>query len=169
MIRELLELAGVSPKRFSLEWCSSAEAQRFVDLVTEMVEAVRGLGPLGSEGVKGGELEKNLIAARDATTSERLRWFLGKEYALETEPNVFGEDYPQEDFKELLATAVRDEYYKAHILNMTRKEPLSVKEMAAELGLGPAEALRLVTTLRGRNIVDVKEVRGTSPLYTALV
>jgi hypothetical protein len=159
----------VAPERFRLEWCSSAEAQRFVDVVTGMTETVRDLGPLGSEGGKGEELKKSLTAARDATTSERLRWFVGKEYSLETEPNVFGEEYPQEAFKELLETAVRDEYYKARIVNLTREKPRSVKEMAPELRLDAAEVLRLVTTLRGHNVVDVKEVKGTSPLYGALV
>ncbi len=140
-----------------------------MDVVTETIEAVRALGPLGSEGTTGEKLEENLRAARDGSCSERLRWLVGKQYSLETDTNVFGEEYPKETFKELLETTVRDEYVKARIVNLTRKEPRSVREMAPELGLDPAEVLRMVTILRGRNIVDVKEVRDTSPLYTALV
>ena len=140
-----------------------------MDVVTEMTEKVKGQGPLGSDGARGEELRSNLTAARDATCSERLRWLLGKEYGMETAANAFGEEYPEEEFKKLLDGVVRDEYFKARIVNMTREKLFSVREMAPELGLDPSEVLRLVTNLRGRNIVDVKEVRGTSPLYTALV
>ena len=168
-MEEFLEMAGVSPERFRLEWCSSAEAQRFVDIVNEMTGKVKELGPLGTNEPAGEELQEKLTAARDAICSERLRWLLGKEYNIETGPNVFEENYPEEAFKEILGTAVKDEYYKALLLNATRREPLSVKEMGAKYGLDSAEVLRLITNLRGRNIVDVKEVKGTSPIYTALV
>jgi hypothetical protein len=134
-----------------------------------MISRVKALGPLGSEGVAGEQLRDNLAAARDASCSERLRWLVGKEYALESGVNVFGDDYPEETYRKTLDDCVRDEYYKARIVNMTRTEPLSVKEMAPQLGLDASEVLRIVTILRGRNIVDVKEVKGTSPLYAALV
>lgn len=169
MIKKLLELAGVLPERFRLEWCSSAEAQRFVEVVSGMIETVKGLGPLGSNGVSGEKLQERLSAARDAAGSDRLRWVLGCEYKLETSPNAFGQETSEETFKEMLDTAVKDEYLKARILNMTRAQALSVKEMAAKIELDPADVLRIVTIMRGRNVIDVKEVRDTSPLYTALV
>ena len=169
MIKKLLELAGVEPERFNLKWCSSAEAQRFVDIVTGMIGTIKELGPLGSGRSSGEALKKNLTAARDAISGERLRWLLGKEYNLETSANTFGEKFTEEKYREMLDVSVRDEFYKSRILNLTREKTLSVKDMAPELGLDAAEVLRLVTMLRGRNIVDVKEVKGTSPLYTALV
>ena len=169
VISKLLGLAGAAPERFKLEWCSSAEAQRFVEVVTSMIKTVKELGPLGSEGVTGEELEEGLKAARDASCSERLRWLVGKEFSLETAENVFGDKYPEDIYKKMLEDSVHDEFYKARILNMTRANALSVKEMAAQLGLDPAEVLRIVTIMRGHNVVDVKEVKGTSPLYAALV
>lgn len=134
-----------------------------------MITTIKKLGPLGSGKVSGEELRKNLIAARDAVSGERLRWLVGKEYELETNKNVFEKKFSEEEYRKMLVACINDEFYKSKILNLTREKSLSVKEMAPELGLDPAEVLRIVTMLRGRNIVDVKEVKGTSPIYIALV
>jgi F420-non-reducing hydrogenase iron-sulfur subunit len=40
-----MEDLGIDPERFALEWCSSAEAPRFAEVVTEFVEKIKGLGP----------------------------------------------------------------------------------------------------------------------------
>ena len=44
MIRTVLEDSGIDPRRFSLEWVSSAEAPRFAELVTNFTESIRDLG-----------------------------------------------------------------------------------------------------------------------------
>jgi F420-non-reducing hydrogenase iron-sulfur subunit len=41
----MLEDFGLEPERFRLEWISSSEAQKFADVMTEMVETLRELGP----------------------------------------------------------------------------------------------------------------------------
>ncbi len=41
----MLEDFGLEPERFRIEWFSSAEAQRFADVVTEMTETLKALGP----------------------------------------------------------------------------------------------------------------------------
>jgi len=46
MIVELLEDFGYDSERLSLTWLSSAEADKFVNAVTEMTERVRKLGPV---------------------------------------------------------------------------------------------------------------------------
>ncbi len=48
MIVELLEDFGYEPERFSLTWVSSAEPDKFVEAVTEMVEQIKKLGPIAS-------------------------------------------------------------------------------------------------------------------------
>ena len=45
MVLELMEMLGLEKERFRLVWCSSAEAERFVQTVREMTDAVRALGP----------------------------------------------------------------------------------------------------------------------------
>jgi F420-non-reducing hydrogenase iron-sulfur subunit len=41
----MLEDFGLEPERFRLEWISSSEAQKFADVMSEMTETLRELGP----------------------------------------------------------------------------------------------------------------------------
>jgi len=41
----MLEDFGLEPERFRLEWISSSEAQKFADVMTEMTETLKELGP----------------------------------------------------------------------------------------------------------------------------
>ncbi len=45
LFKNLLEYMGIEPGRVSFSWISSAEATKFVDVVTEVTETVRQLGP----------------------------------------------------------------------------------------------------------------------------
>jgi F420-non-reducing hydrogenase iron-sulfur subunit len=44
-IELLLEDFGLEPERFRLEWVSASEGPRFAEVMREMTEAVRALGP----------------------------------------------------------------------------------------------------------------------------
>jgi len=44
-IKIALETLGMDSQRFSIQWCSSAEAPRFAKLITEFTEEIRKLGP----------------------------------------------------------------------------------------------------------------------------
>jgi F420-non-reducing hydrogenase iron-sulfur subunit len=41
----MLEDFGLEPERFRLEWIASSEAQRFADVMMDMTEQLRALGP----------------------------------------------------------------------------------------------------------------------------
>jgi F420-non-reducing hydrogenase iron-sulfur subunit len=47
LTKRLLADLGVEPERFRLEWISAAEADRLRDVMNEMTEQVRALGPAG--------------------------------------------------------------------------------------------------------------------------
>jgi F420-non-reducing hydrogenase iron-sulfur subunit len=44
-IRVVLEVQGIDPERFGIEWVSSAEAPRFAEVVTKFTERIRRIGP----------------------------------------------------------------------------------------------------------------------------
>ena len=44
-IELMLEDFGLEPERFRLEWVSASEGPRFAEVMTEMTETVRALGP----------------------------------------------------------------------------------------------------------------------------
>ncbi len=43
---------GIEPDRFAVEWCSSAEAPRFAEIVTRFINRIRELGPNPARPVK---------------------------------------------------------------------------------------------------------------------
>jgi F420-non-reducing hydrogenase iron-sulfur subunit len=45
LLQTLLEGYGIERQRVRLEWVSASEGQRFADIVDEMTEQVRALGP----------------------------------------------------------------------------------------------------------------------------
>lgn len=52
LLRRLLDQMGIEPERFRLEWISASEADRLRQVVNEMVEQVRALGPLHARPVE---------------------------------------------------------------------------------------------------------------------
>ncbi|MDT8302210.1 MAG: hydrogenase iron-sulfur subunit [Sedimentisphaerales bacterium] len=44
-IELMLEDFGIEPERFRLEWVSASEGPRFAEVIREMTESVRALGP----------------------------------------------------------------------------------------------------------------------------
>jgi F420-non-reducing hydrogenase iron-sulfur subunit len=45
VLNDLLELAGIDPGRVSFSWVSAAEGERFAEVVRDVTEKVRQLGP----------------------------------------------------------------------------------------------------------------------------
>ncbi|MBM7865542.1 hydrogenase iron-sulfur subunit [Heliobacterium gestii] len=45
LFQRLLEFSGIDPRRFQARWISGAEAPKFRDVVTQMAEEVKALGP----------------------------------------------------------------------------------------------------------------------------
>jgi F420-non-reducing hydrogenase iron-sulfur subunit len=45
LFNNLMEYMGIEKGRLHMSWVSSAEATKFIDVVTQVTEAVRALGP----------------------------------------------------------------------------------------------------------------------------
>lgn len=45
VLRELLDLLGVEPERLTLSWVSASEGEKFSEVVEEVVESVKQVGP----------------------------------------------------------------------------------------------------------------------------
>jgi len=57
-IQETLENVGINPERYRLEWVSASEGKRFSQVITDFVNKVKDLGPLGKTGDKIEKKEK---------------------------------------------------------------------------------------------------------------
>jgi coenzyme F420-reducing hydrogenase delta subunit len=55
IMRNLLEFIGVDPQRIRMSWVSASEGKKFADVITEVTEDIKQLGPLQSfkENVNG--------------------------------------------------------------------------------------------------------------------
>ncbi len=53
MLKKMLSQFGIEEGRVRLEWVSASEGDRFANIVNEMTEQVRQLGPFSTNG--GGE------------------------------------------------------------------------------------------------------------------
>jgi coenzyme F420-reducing hydrogenase delta subunit len=47
LLKNLLEHIGLEPGRLHFSWISSAEATKFVDVATQVIQAVKESGPAG--------------------------------------------------------------------------------------------------------------------------
>jgi coenzyme F420-reducing hydrogenase delta subunit len=55
IMRNLLEFIGIDPQRIRMSWVSASEGRKFADVITEVTEDIKKLGPLQSfkENVNG--------------------------------------------------------------------------------------------------------------------
>jgi heterodisulfide reductase subunit A-like polyferredoxin/coenzyme F420-reducing hydrogenase delta subunit len=164
--KKLLEEAGLEPGRLRIEWVSASEGGRFAQVMDEFTEQIKALGPSPVKTNK--DLMEKLDAAQDEACDVRLRWLVGKERTLIEEGNVYGEKVPQVDFDEVINEALSSEFIRNRILNMTKEQPLSVKDMAGELDTNPKDILKQIIALRRKGLVELSEISGTSPMYKAL-
>jgi coenzyme F420-reducing hydrogenase delta subunit len=169
LTRRLAVRAGLEPGRLRLEWVSAAEGQRFADLVNEFTEQVRELGPSPLSGDDPDPtLLLNMRAAKAAAEGFRLRALVGKEEKTVTVGNVYGEAVSQEEWDRVMAESVDAEFSRHRIHLALMENPGSVIEVSERLGMEAQRVLEHVVVLRQLGWVDVKEIRGSSPIYVAM-
>jgi diphthamide synthase (EF-2-diphthine--ammonia ligase) len=114
------------------------------------------------------KVNEKLSAAQNEAFDVRLRWLVGKERKLVEEGNVYGNKLNQEDIDKVITEALSSEYIRNRILNLTKEQSLSVKDMAGELEINSKDILRQIIALRRKGLVELSEISGTSPMYKAL-
>lgn len=45
MMKNLLEFVGISPQRLRMSWVSASEGKKFADVMSEITEDIKKLGP----------------------------------------------------------------------------------------------------------------------------
>jgi coenzyme F420-reducing hydrogenase delta subunit len=167
MTKKLLQLVGLDEERLFLDWVSAAEGQRFANLVAEFVKKIKAIGPLAEkEGLGQEDLTRNLSAAIEAASTDRLRWLVGREYDLVTKDNSYGEPVPQDSFDSVMDDAIRQEYVKASIAQVLKDGPMSVKDLAQKIGASPRKILINLMEMRMKGRLTSSGARGRSPLYS---
>ena len=107
LVHKVLKEIGIKEERFSLQWASSAEAPRFVKLITEFTNQVKELGPLGeAEGIEPEEIKKRLDAALGAVSDRKVRMFFGNATKSIRKEGIFTQEYISSVIDEKLTKTV---------------------------------------------------------------
>lgn len=163
VIKKLLEIIGLEPGRFMLEWVAAAEGQRFADLIKGFHDTLTQLGPVDLDN--NPRIKKRLGLVKAETFSQRLRWIVGIERILEEEENVYGDKIPEEEFEKILDEIVFEEYVRTGILMLTKEEPKTVEEISEYLEVEKNIVFNNIARLWKMQIVLPQGHEGVSPKY----
>ena len=170
LTKRLLKEAGLDPNRLRLEWVSASEGERFSKVVTEFTNQIKQLGPSPMAGPTPDQrLQDNLDSAEQAALEFRLRALVGKEYKITSEGNVYGDLKTEEEWDEMFDMAIKNEFIRKRILNLTGKQPYSVIDLAKELEQPTDKVLEHIVYLRKNNLVAMNSIDGTTPKYVSLL
>jgi coenzyme F420-reducing hydrogenase delta subunit/DNA-binding transcriptional ArsR family regulator len=167
--KRMLKKAGIEPERLRMEFMSSAEGAKFADTAREFALQVADLGPtpmLNEERSK--RLERNIEALLHAMSRPRLRALIGKWRRVVEQGNVYGMKIEAKKWYETIEKSIDEEMTRSQILMLLQERPRSCGELAEEMGVDPAQALRQLVFLRHKNLVDVQAVDGRTPVYQVL-
>lgn len=163
MTRRLLDLAGIGGERLHLQWVSSAEAQRFVDVAKGAVESIRELGPLDREG-----LQMQLAACRLTLTGETLRWLVGKEVRITSKGDVYGRSWSVKNYESVLDRMLEREYHKNLIYLAVKEGRSSVRDISGRTGLSLKRVSYLLADLEKTKRVEFRSMEERKPMFAAL-
>jgi coenzyme F420-reducing hydrogenase delta subunit len=166
MTKSLLKRVGLNPERLRLEWVSASESVRFAEIMKDMTQKIKNLGPSPISG-KSPDLKvlEQLLIARDAANDFRLRLLCGKAYNIIEKGNVYNKNIEDERFEGILNEIIEEEMLRQRILRSLMKKSRSVKDIAQDIKTPSKDVLEHIVVLRDRGLVGLEKIEGSSPIY----
>jgi hypothetical protein len=156
-------LAGIGEDRLHFAWVSSAEAQRFVEVVNTTTDSIKDQGPLDLERFK---LE--LEACEMTVSDETIRWLVGKEVKITREGDVYGRSWDLEKYESVLYRELEREFQKNLIYLAIREGATSVREISARIDVDLLRVSYLLADLERTNRVEFTGMQERKPVFAAL-
>jgi F420-non-reducing hydrogenase iron-sulfur subunit len=167
LVRMILEQTGLNPDRLVMKMMSSAEGPKFVQYVTQFVQSVKEIGPLGkAEGVDEVELQLKLTAALHAVEGKKVRWVAGKRFEFTGSGNLYGETFTDHEIGRMFQEVVADECALQEMLLRLNKEPMTAKDLAHLVQAPTRVVVRRLADLLRLRLVEISDNEG-SPLWKA--
>jgi F420-non-reducing hydrogenase iron-sulfur subunit len=167
LTRRLLRVAGINPERLVMRMMSSAEGNKFAEYSARFQADIEKLGPLGeSEGIKPDDLKIKLEACRGALAGRKLRWVEGTIVEFKEKGNLYGERFTDHEIDRLFEEIAMDEFRVREILERLKAGPLTVKDLASEMGTPARIVVRQMADLKKMGLAEIKTVRGDTPVWT---
>lgn len=131
--------------------------------MTELTELVHGLGPFDPD-----QFHMQLCAIAAALDAPRLRWLLGIDRQLTTKENVYHEKIDEQEYQQILTSAVEMEYQRAMILEALKGGPRSVREIAMLTRLPVHTVSIRLGDLEKKGKADLSNYVGTTPKFAGV-
>ena len=159
----MLGLAGIGEERLHLAWVSSAEAQRFAQITTQVTDSIKSQGRF-DPGAFAIELE----AAQMTFQDEMLRWMVGKEVKIVKNGDVYGRDWDVEKYESILDSVLEREYNKNLIYLAIKDGFTSVRDINKKIGLDLLLISRLIADMEKTSKVEFTGMENKIPVFAAL-
>ncbi len=163
LTRNLLEMSGIGKDRLHVAWVSSAEAQRFVEIVNATTSSIKALGKFDPAA-----FALQLAAVEETLGGETLRWLVGKELHITTKGDVYGRQWDTRSFESILDSVLEREYQSNLILESIRNGCTSVRDIRARIGLPLQRISYLLADMEKRSLVEFKGMEACKPVFAAL-
>jgi len=158
-----LDLAGIGKERLHLAWVSSAEAQRFVEIVSQATASVKAQGAFDPSA-----FTIQLEAAEKTLSGETLRWLVGKEVKTTTTGDVYGRKWDVDSFETVLDSVLEREYHKNLILSTIKDGDSNVRSIHAKIGLPLQKISYLLADLEKTGMAEFKGMHDGIPEFATL-
>jgi len=142
---------------------SSAEAQRFADIATDVTNAVRQKGKFDNK-----TLEMKLDAAEMTVNSEAIRWLVGKQVHITSKGDVYGRKWDSESYDAVLLKELEKEYHNNLILLAIKAGFTSVREISKKTNLDLLRISYLLADLERTSRVEFLEMNNSIPAFGVL-
>ena len=142
LCRKIMRHMGLDPQRLRIEFMSSGDGLRLVEVANEFSRQVEAIGPLGeSEGIQPERLKLKLEAVMKLVPyvklveREKLRVPVKSEEA-------YHRFFESEEINRFIDDLIIDKMAVSQIMLLLREKPLTAGEIAETLGLAPSEVAR---------------------------
>ena len=163
MTRQLLDLAGIGADRLHLAWVSSAEAQRFVDVVSDVTAAIQAQGKFDPAA-----FSLQLAAAAQTVNGEGVRWLVGKEVQITTKGDIYGRPWDERAYQMVFNNALEREYHMQLILAAIKEGLTAPRTIDAKIGIGLQRISYLLADMEKSGMVEFKQMEERKPVFAAL-
>ena len=156
-------MSGIGQSRLRLAWVSSAEAQRFAQIATDVTESIKAQGALNVR-----TLELELEAALMTVNTENLRWLVSKELKITGQGDVYGRQWDTDSYETIMDAVLEREYHKNLIYLAVKSGERSVREISQLTGLALKRVSYLLADLEKTNRVAFEVMEDSKPVFSAL-
>jgi hypothetical protein len=142
---------------------SSAEAQRFAQITTQVTDSIKSQGRFDPEA-----FTMELEAARMTLQDEMLRWMVGKEVKITKDGDVYGRKWDVEKYESILDSVLEREYNKNLIYLAIKEGFTSVRDINKKIGLDLLLISRLIADMEKTSKVEFTGMEKKIPIFSAL-